>query len=167
MSKPSQNKALRTLVRRDRRPMSQLPVGSPTDDRFRSSLNCGHRTSGPPLPKGANSRPDWAYRSRPLSGASNTMGILTARLSARVVVATVRGDEHGDSRPAIGFDFVVVLCSRLIEACDNQEIGSFYKRSKQAGGPERIGHVQNRLRVQLTQQGLDLGDDIGGAGFVM
>src|SRR5882757_6715553 len=53
MSKPSQNKALRTLVRRDRRPMSQLPVGSPTDDRFRSSLNCGHRTSGPPLPKGA------------------------------------------------------------------------------------------------------------------
>jgi hypothetical protein len=42
-----------------------------------------------------------------------------------VVVAAVRGDEHGDSRPAIGLDFVVVLCSRLIEACDNQEIGSF------------------------------------------
>src|SRR6266478_3240736 len=88
-------------------------------------------------------------------------------LSSRVVVATVRGDEHGDGRPAIGFNFVVVLCSRLIEACDNQEIGSFDKRGKQAGGPERIGHVQNRLRVQLTQQGLDLGDDMGGAGFVM
>src|SRR4029079_13449742 len=65
-------------------------------------------------------------------------------LSARVVVATVRGDEHGDGRPAIGFDFV--LCSRLIEACDHQEIGSFEKRGKQAGGPERIGHVQKRLR---------------------
>ncbi len=84
-----------------------------------------------------------------------------------MVVPTVCGDEHGDGGPAIGFDFVVVLCSRLIEACDNQEIGSFDKRGKQAGGPERIGHVQNRLRVQLTQQGLDLGDDIGGAGFVM
>src|SRR5437667_5386795 len=70
------------------------------------------------------------------------------RLSAHVVVATVRGDEHGDSRPAIGFDFVVVLCSRLIEACDHQEIGSFEKRGKQAGGPERIGHVQKRLRVR-------------------
>ena len=80
---------------------------------------------------------------------------------------TVRGDEHGDGRPAIGFDFVVVLCSRLIEARDNQEIGSFEKRGKQAGGLERIGHVQNRLRVQLTQQGLDLGDDIGGASFVL
>ena len=68
-------------------------------------------------------------------------------LSASLVVATVRSDEHGDSRPAIGFDFVVVLCSRLIEACDNQEIGSFDKRGKQAGRPERIGHVQSRLRV--------------------
>jgi hypothetical protein len=91
----------------------------------------------------------------------------SSRLSARVVVATVRGDEHGDGRPAIGFDFVVVLRSRLIEARDNQEIGSFEKRGKQAGGPERIRHVQNRLCVQLTQQGLDLGDDMGGAGFVM
>src|ERR1700753_108076 len=89
------------------------------------------------------------------------------RLSARVVVATVRGDEHRDSRPAIGFDFVVVLCSRLVEACDNQEIGSCDTRAKQAGVPERIGHVQSRLGVQLTQQGLDLGDDMGGAGFVM
>src|SRR6476660_8183019 len=89
------------------------------------------------------------------------------QLSARVVVATVRGDEHGDGRPAIGFDFVVVLCSRLIEACDKQEIGSFEKRGEQAGRPQTIGHVQKRLRVQLTQQGLDLGDDIGGAGFVM
>src|ERR1700739_1523845 len=89
------------------------------------------------------------------------------RLSARVVVATVRGDEHRDSRPAIGFDFVIVLCSRLIEARDNQEIGSFEKRGKQAGGPERIGHLQKRLRVQLTQQGLDLGDDMDGAGFEM
>ena len=26
-------------------------------------------------------------------------------------------------------------------------------RGKQAGGPERIGHVQNRLRVQLTSAG--------------
>jgi hypothetical protein len=94
-------------------------------------------------------------------------GYFTARLSARVVVATVRGDEHGDGRPAIGFDFVVVLCSRLIEACDHQEIGSFEERGKQAGGPERIGHVQKLLRVQLTQQGLDLGDDMGGTGFVM
>jgi len=84
-----------------------------------------------------------------------------------VVVATVRGDEHGDGRLAIGFDFVVVLCSRLIEACDNQEIGTFEKRGKQAGGPERIGHVQNRLRVQLTQHGLDFRDDMGGAGFEM
>ena len=88
-------------------------------------------------------------------------------MSARVVVAAVRGDEHGDGRPAIGFDFVLVLCSRLIEACDHQEIGSFEKRGKQAGGPERIGYVQKRLRVQLTQQGLDLGDDMGRAGFEM
>jgi integrase len=51
-------------------------------------------------------------------------------LSARAVVATVRGDEHGDGRLAIGFDFVVVLCSCLIEACDNQEIGTFEKRGK-------------------------------------
>src|ERR1700740_387904 len=89
------------------------------------------------------------------------------RLSARVVVATVRGDEHRAGRPAIGFDFVVVLCSRLIEACDNQEIGSFDKRGKQAGGPERIGHVKTPLGDQLTQQGLDWGDDTGGACFVM
>src|SRR4029078_8630134 len=78
------------------------------------------------------------------------------RLSARVVVATVRGDEHRDGRPAIGFDFVVVLCSRLIEACDNQEIGSFEKRGKQAGGPERIGHVQKRPRLHMTPQGATL-----------
>src|SRR3989442_9009273 len=89
------------------------------------------------------------------------------RIFARMVVATVRGDEHGDGGPAIGFDFVVVLCSRLIEARDNQEVASFEKRGKQAGGLERVGHVQNRLRVQLTQQGLDLGDDMGGADFVM
>ena len=92
---------------------------------------------------------------------------LGPRIPAHVVIPTVRGDEHGDGRTAIGFDFVVVLCSRLIEACDHQEIGSFEKRGKQAGGPERIGHVQNRLRVQLTQQGLDFGDDMGGAGFEM
>ncbi|MET3650172.1 hypothetical protein ABIC60_004830, partial [Phyllobacterium ifriqiyense] len=49
-----------------------------------------------------------------------------------VIVATVSGDEHGDGRPAIGLDFVVVLCSRLIEACDHQEIASFDKRGKQA-----------------------------------
>ncbi len=79
----------------------------------------------------------------------------------------MRGDEHGDGRPAIGFDFVVVLCFRLIEACDHQEIGSFEKRGKQAGGPDRIGHVQKPLRVQLTQQGLGFGDDMGGAGFEM
>lgn len=79
----------------------------------------------------------------------------------------MRGDEHGDGRPAIGFDFLVILCSCLIEACDHHEIGSFEKRGKQAGGLERIGHVQKRLRVQLTQQGLDLSDDMGGAGFVM
>lgn len=91
----------------------------------------------------------------------------TLRLSARVVVVTVRGDEHGDSRPAIGFDLVVVFCSGRIEACDSQEIGAFEKRGKQAGGLERIGHVQNRLRVQQTQQGLDLGDDMGGSSFVM
>src|SRR5438477_11404414 len=91
----------------------------------------------------------------------------TMRISARGVVATVRGDEHGDGGPAVGFDFVVVRCSRLIEACDNQEIGSFEKRGKQAGGVVRIGHVQNSLCVQLTQQGIDLGDDMGGACFVM
>jgi hypothetical protein len=51
-----------------------------------------------------------------------------------VVVATVRGYEHRDGRSAIGFDFVVVLCARLIEAYDIQEIGSFEKRGKQAGG---------------------------------
>jgi hypothetical protein len=55
-------------------------------------------------------------------------------LSARVVVAAVRGYEHRDGRSAIGFDFVVVLCARLIEAYDIQEIGSFEKRGKQAGG---------------------------------
>ena len=102
----------------------------------------------------------------PLRRAHTSERIIPS-LSARVVVATVRGDEHGDGRPAIGFDFLVVLCSRLIEARDNQEIGSFEKRGKQAGGPERIGHVKNRLRMQLTQQGLDLGYDMGGAGFVM
>ena len=49
----------------------------------------------------------------------------TPRLSARVVVVAVRGDEHGDGRQAIESDFVVVLRSRRIEACDNQEIVSF------------------------------------------
>ncbi|EIM72422.1 hypothetical protein A33O_19951 [Nitratireductor aquibiodomus RA22] len=83
-----------------------------------------------------------------------------------MVVATVRGDEHGDGRPAIKFDFVVILCSRTIETCDNPEIGSFEKRGKLAGGLERIEHVQSRLRMQLTQQGLDLRDDMGGADFV-
>ena len=39
-------------------------------------------------------------------------------LSTRVVAATVRGDEHGDGRPSIGFYFV--LCSRLIESGDHQ-----------------------------------------------
>ena len=73
--------------------------------------------------------------------AIQTTFAASQKLSARVVVATVRGDEHGDGRPAIGFDFVVVLYSRLIEACDNQKIGSFEKRGKQAGGPERIWHV--------------------------
>jgi RNA 3'-terminal phosphate cyclase (ATP) len=34
----------------------------------------------------------------------------------------VRGDEHRDSRPAIGFDLVVVRCSRLIEPGDDQEL---------------------------------------------
>lgn len=65
----------------------------------------------------------------------------TLRLFAGVVVAAVRGHEHGDGRSAVGFDLLVVLCSRLIEACNNQEIGPFEKRSEQAGGPERIGHV--------------------------
>ncbi len=92
---------------------------------------------------------------------------LVRRLSARVVIATVRGDEHGYGRLAVGFDFVVVLCSLLIEACDHQEIGSFEKRGKQAGGPERIWYVQKRPRVQPTQQGFDFGDDMGGAAFVM
>jgi len=81
--------------------------------------------------------------------------------------ATVRGDEHGDGRPAIGFDFVVILCSGFIEARDQQQIGSFEKRAKQTGGQVRIGHVQHPLRVQLTQYGLDVGDDIGRPGFVM
>ena len=79
----------------------------------------------------------------------------------------MRGDEHGDGRPAIGFDFVVVLCYRLIEACDHQEIGSFEKHGKQTGGPEKIEHVQKPLHVQLTQQSLDFSDDMGGAGFEM
>ncbi len=61
----------------------------------------------------------------------------------------------------MGFDFVVVLCSRFIEACDEQKVGSFEKRGKQAGGPERNEQGQNRARVQLTQQGLDLDDGIG------
>jgi len=41
-------------------------------------------------------------------------------LSTCAVAATVRGYEHGDGRPAVGFDFVFVLCSRLIEAGDHQ-----------------------------------------------
>ena len=44
--------------------------------------------------------------------------------SARMIVATVRGDEHGDCGPAIGFDFAVVLRYRFIEACDDQQIGA-------------------------------------------
>jgi hypothetical protein len=46
-------------------------------------------------------------------------------LSARVVVATVRGYEHGDGRSAIGFDFVVVHRQPHIEANDIQENRSF------------------------------------------
>jgi len=42
-----------------------------------------------------------------------------------VVDVIACGDDHDDDPPAIGFDFVVVLRSRLIEASDNQEIGSF------------------------------------------
>jgi hypothetical protein len=49
----------------------------------------------------------------------------TCLLSARVVVTTVCGEEHRDGRPAIRVDFVVVLGSRVIEAGDRQEIGSF------------------------------------------
>ena len=79
----------------------------------------------------------------------------------------MRGDEHGDGRPAVRFDFGVVPGSRRIEARDKQEIGPFEKRGEQAGGLVRIGHVQNRLRMQLMQQGLDLGDDMDGTGFVM
>lgn len=123
-----------------------------------------------PLTGGRAARPDaidmgWmgAHRDGDTSGVfrRNTM------ISGQGGLLAVRSDEHGDGRPAIGFDFIVVRRSRLIEACDNQKIGSFEKRGKQAGGPERIGHVQNRLRVQLTQQDLDLGDDMGGAGFEM
>lgn len=79
----------------------------------------------------------------------------------------MRSDEHGDGRTTIRFDFVVVFCSGLIEACDNQKVGAFEKRGKQTSGLERIGNVQKRLRVQLTQQSLNLGDDMSGAGFVM
>jgi hypothetical protein len=55
------------------------------------------------------------------------------------VAATVRGYEQGDGRPTIGLDFAVVLRSRLVEACDNQEIGSLEKRGKQAGRWKKIG----------------------------
>ena len=79
----------------------------------------------------------------------------------------MRGEEHADGRTAIGFDFVFVICFRIIEACDKQEIGSFEKRAKQAGRLVRVGHVQSGPCVQLTQQGLDLGYDMGGPGFVM
>lgn len=71
----------------------------------------------------------------------------STRLFARVVIMTMGGDEHGDGRPAIGFDFALVRGSRRIETCDKQEIGPFEKRSKQAGGLVRIGHVQQRLSV--------------------
>ncbi len=54
---------------------------------------------------------------------------------------TVRCDEHGDGRPAIGFDFIVVLCLRLIEAGDHQKIGPFDKRGKQTGRLQRVGHI--------------------------
>jgi hypothetical protein len=64
----------------------------------------------------------------------------------------VCGDEHGDGRPTIRFDFVVVLCSGLIEARDHQKVRAFEKRGKQASGLVRIGHVQKRLCVQLTQK---------------
>ena len=79
--------------------------------------------------------------------------------------AAVRGDEQGDGRPAIGFD--VGLRPGFIEARDHQEIGSLEKRGEQAGGLDRIGHAQKRLRVQLTQQGLDRGEDMDGGGFVV
>lgn len=46
--------------------------------------------------------------------------------------ATVRGDEYGDGRPAIGCDFVAILRSRLIKAGDKREIGSLEKCGKQA-----------------------------------
>lgn len=58
---------------------------------------------------------------------------LLTRLSTRMIVAAVRSDEHGDGRPAIGFDLVVIRSFRLIEACDNRKIGAFEKCCKQAG----------------------------------
>jgi len=48
--------------------------GPPSAQRGKPDLRLTARRS----PLGANSRPDWAYRYRPLSGASNTMGILTS-----------------------------------------------------------------------------------------
>src|SRR4051794_6922518 len=76
---------------------AHVSVGSKGNVGLRPDYVCatpenGHRRKRMRCRLCANSRPDWAYRSRPLSGASNTMGILTARLSVRVVVATVRGD---------------------------------------------------------------------------
>lgn len=64
----------------------------------------------------------------------------------------MRGDEHGDGRATISFDFVVVLCSGLIKARDHQKVGAFEKRGKQTSGLVRIGHVQKRLCVQLAQK---------------
>ncbi|MGF6396558.1 hypothetical protein ABH905_000224 [Pseudomonas frederiksbergensis] len=75
-------------------------------------------------------------------------------LIASVVGAAVRGNEHGDGRPAIGFDFVVVLCSRLIEARDNQEIGSFEKRGKLEKGTDLLFTHSGQVMPASSPQSL-------------
>jgi len=59
----------------------------------------------------------------------------------------VRGDEHGDGRPTIRFDFVVVLCSGLIEARDHQEIGAFEKCGIE---PDLLNHFQQLFMCCIT-----------------
>ncbi|UZW54916.1 TonB family protein [Sphingobium sp. JS3065] len=64
-----------------------------------------------------------------------------------MVVATVCGDEHGDGRPAIGFDFVFVRCSRL---------GSF-------ATPARFADVREGERLRYGPAGLSAPERIEAA----
>jgi len=53
---PSCGRITQTSHRKARFRFGSIASVRPTADRFRSTPNCGHHASGPPLPKGANCR---------------------------------------------------------------------------------------------------------------